>query len=86
MYDLEACKDEVRLVPDSEFEFVHLGYNPARSVKIGFELPVEVRSTLTKFLQDTTYIFAISPHEMLDIDPDTVCHSLNMDSSACFVS
>lgn len=86
MFDLDVCKDEVRLVPTHEFEVVQLEDNLARSVKIGYELSFEVKSPLIECLQGNTNIFSISPYERPNIDPAVVCHQLNIDPDARYVS
>ncbi|KAI5388674.1 hypothetical protein KIW84_074371 [Lathyrus oleraceus] len=68
-FTLDSCKDEVIPTLDDKLEFVQLGENPPRSVKIGFTLSPKVRSMLTECLQVNVGLFAISPHEMLGIDP-----------------
>lgn len=77
MYDLEAHKDEVRLIPKSEFEAFQLGNNLARSVKIGSWISFEVRSRLTECFQENSDLFSISLQEMPDIDPMVAYHQLN---------
>ncbi|KAI5445545.1 hypothetical protein KIW84_013686 [Lathyrus oleraceus] len=44
--DLDAHEDEVRSVLDGDFESVQLREDPARSVKLGTKLSLEVRATL----------------------------------------
>lgn len=70
----------------AKFKFIQLGNNHTWSVKIGFKIPLEVRHTLIECLQANTYLFAISPHEMPNIDPYMVCHQLNVHTSAYYVS
>lgn len=86
MFDLDTHEDEVRPVPDGEFESIQLDDNPSRLVKIGFRLPLEVRSTLIECLHINAYLFVISSHEMLNNDPNVACHWLNMDYNARHVS
>lgn len=50
MFGLDTREDEVRLILDGEFEFIHLDDNPAQSVKIGFRIPMGVSSTLSECL------------------------------------
>lgn len=45
-FDLDDCEDEVRPMPDGNFEFVQLKEDPTRSVKIGVDLPLKVRTIL----------------------------------------
>lgn len=85
-FDLDTHEDEVRLVLDGEFEAVQLRDNPAKLVKIGVELHLEVKAALIECLQDDTYLFDITPHYMPNIDPSVACHQLNVASDARYVS
>lgn len=60
MFDLDAQEDEVQTVPDGDFEPVQLEDNHVGSFKVGFRLPLEVRTTLIEFLQSNVHIFAIT--------------------------
>lgn len=64
IFDLDTRKDTVRLFLDNNFDNVKLVGNPTRSANIGFELYMEVRTTLIEFLQVNTYIFSIYSHDM----------------------
>ncbi|KAI5425266.1 hypothetical protein KIW84_031170 [Lathyrus oleraceus] len=63
---------------DGEFEVVRLDDNPTRSVKIGVDLPAEVKEGLVKCLRANTYLFSISSKEMPNIDLSVSCHQLNI--------
>lgn len=47
---LDSHKDEVWSMLDGDFEFVQLRENPTRLMKIGVELPLEVRTTMVECL------------------------------------
>lgn len=66
---LDSRKDEVTHTLDDELEFVQLGDNPTRSVKIESMLSPKVRSMLIEYLQANVGLFAISPQQMLGINP-----------------
>lgn len=85
-FDLDAREDVVRPVPDRDFEVIQLEEYLYRSVKIGVGLHLKVRTILIEFLQDNAKLFAITPNEILDIDPNIACHHLNVDAKARYVS
>lgn len=74
------------MVPNGNLESFYLREDLARSVKIGVDLPLEVRAALIEFLQDNADLFAITPYEIPDIDPSIMCYLLNMDAKALYVS
>lgn len=65
---------EIILTPIDEFEFVQLGDNLVRPTNIDIGLSHKVRSMLIECIQEKADVFAISPHEMYDIDPRVACH------------
>ena len=62
MFDRDAHKDEVRPIPNGEFEAIQLEDIPTRLVKIGSMLPFKVRFTLIECLGENKSLFAISLH------------------------
>lgn len=74
MFDFDAFEDGVRPIPDSDFEVILLGDNPARSVKIRYGFPFNVKYIVIECLQENAYLFAISPYEIVNIDPSMGYH------------
>lgn len=67
---------------DGDSEVIQLGDNLTKPVKIGSELPSEVKKTLIKWLMANADFFSISPYEIPDIDPIIVCLLWNVDPNA----
>lgn len=74
------------LVPNKNYEFVHLNDNLVRSVCIWANFPFVVKRWLTKFLQAYVDLFAISPYEIPDRDPDVACYQCNIDPLSWYVA
>lgn len=72
--NLYACEEEVMPTFNGKFESVQLEDNITWSVKIRFELSLEVRSMLIECLQVNIDLFVISLHEMPHIDPKVASH------------
>ncbi|MCH96277.1 hypothetical protein A2U01_0017261 [Trifolium medium] len=60
--------------------------NPAKTVKIGANLPQRVQEALIRCLKVNTDVFATTPGEMLGIDPTAACHYLNVNPDAKYVA
>lgn len=82
MFDLDAHKDKVRLVPNDDFEDIQLVDNYVRLMKIGSSFPFNVKYTLIECIEENTNLFAISPYEMPSINPTMACQQLNIDPGA----
>lgn len=67
------------MVSDEEFETIKLDDNPSWVVRIYADFPPTMRKRLFECLRANYNLFAISPDEMLSIDPSVVCHQLNVD-------
>ena len=61
-----------------ELEKVLVGSNPERFFQIGSELPPQEKSALTAFLRQYLDVFAWDPYEAPGVDPDFICHRLNV--------
>ncbi|CAL2256617.1 unnamed protein product [Prunus armeniaca] len=48
-------------------------------VKIGAQLPPQIRDNLTNFLRENAEVFAWSYEDMLGIDPEIISHRLSID-------
>ena len=53
--------------------------DPAKVLQIGSQLEPELREKLTKFLKANLDVFAWSHDDMVGIDPEVMCHHLNID-------
>ncbi|XP_030936306.1 protein NYNRIN-like [Quercus lobata] len=61
-----------------ELEKVLVGSDPERFFQIGSELPPQEKSALTAFLRQNLDVFAWDPYEAPGVDPDFICHRLNV--------
>ena len=61
-----------------ELEKVLVGSDPERFFQIGSELPPEEKSALIAFLRQNVDVFAWDPYEAPEVDPDFICHHLNV--------
>ena len=61
-----------------ELEKVLVGSDPERFFQIGSELPAQEKSALTAFLRQNLDMFAWDPYEAPGVDPDFICHRLNV--------
>ncbi|XP_030923081.1 uncharacterized protein LOC115949959 [Quercus lobata] len=61
-----------------ELEKVLVGSDPERFFQIGSELPPQEKSSLTAFLRQNLDVFAWNPYEAPGVDPDFICHRLNV--------
>lgn len=52
--------------------------HPDRIVKIGAQLPPQIRDDLTNFLLENAQVFAWSYEDMLGIDPEIISHHLSI--------
>ena len=72
--------DEQRTTPVEELIEVPIDdYQPERQVKVGSGLGVEARNTLVEVLKRNRDVFAWTHDDMVGIDPDVMCHRLNID-------
>ncbi|CAL9019108.1 unnamed protein product [Prunus brigantina] len=53
--------------------------HPDRIVKIGAQLPPQIRDDLTNFLRENTEVFAWSYEDMLGMDPEIISNRLSID-------
>ncbi|GAU51110.1 hypothetical protein TSUD_411870 [Trifolium subterraneum] len=80
-----ASKENLRPIPDGDFELIPLGEDPSRNLKIGKDVPDLARKQLVACLKDNADLFAWSASEMPGLDPDIACHQLTVDESASVV-
>ncbi|KAI5343721.1 hypothetical protein L3X38_011597 [Prunus dulcis] len=67
-------------IPGEDLEEVQIdGNHPDRIVKIGAQLPPQIRDDLTNFLLENAKVFAWSYEDMPGIDPKIISHCLSID-------
>ncbi|GAU32556.1 hypothetical protein TSUD_218140 [Trifolium subterraneum] len=80
-----ASKENLRPIPDGDFELIPLGKDPSRNLKIGKDVPDLARKQLVACLKDNADLFAWSASEMSGLDPNIACHQLTVDEVASAV-
>jgi len=55
---------------------------PGRRIKIGSQLPEELKEELVMFLRSNSDVFAWNHEDMPGIDPSIIVHRLNVDPSS----
>lgn len=55
--------------------------NSKKKVRVGSQLPLELKETLVAFLQCNEDVFACSQEDMLGVDLSMIVHRLNVDPS-----
>ena len=68
----EKCKD---------LENVFAGNDPEKFFQIDSQLPSQEREELTEFLRENVDVFAWSAYEASRVDPNFICHHLNVNPS-----
>ena len=69
------CEDLVRIT---------VGDDPERFFQIGSQLPQQEKEKLVEFLKQNIDVFAWNAYEALGVDPEFICHHLNVNpSKAC---
>ena len=59
-------------------EKVLVGSDPEIFFQVDSELPPQEKETLIDFLRQNTNMFAWDAYEALGVDPDFICHHLNV--------
>ena len=67
-----SCKDLERVVIDNDSE---------KFFQVGVQLPPQEKQELIEFLRKNVDVFAWDTYEFLGIDPDFICHHLNVNPS-----
>ncbi|GAU44271.1 hypothetical protein TSUD_133170 [Trifolium subterraneum] len=80
-----ASRENLRPIPDGDFELITLGEDPSRNLKIGKDVPDLARKQLVACLKDNADLFAWSASEMPGLDPNIACHQLTIDEAASVV-
>ncbi|XP_030970621.1 uncharacterized protein LOC115991003 [Quercus lobata] len=70
--------DEVKC---EDLERVIVADNPERFFQVGAKLPLQEKERLLEFLRTNVDVFAWSPYEAPGVDPNFICHRLNVNPS-----
>ena len=70
--DEAKCEDLVRIT---------VGDDPERFFQIGSQLPQQEKEKLVEFLKQNIDVFAWNAYEALGVDPEFICHHLNVNPS-----
>lgn len=65
-----------------ELEKVVIGEDIDRYFQVGVQLPMEDKRQLINFLKDNLNVFSWSAYEALEVDPEFICHHLNVNPKA----
>ena len=63
------CEDLVKIT---------IGNNPEKFFQVGSQLPHQEREELVEFLKQNIDVFAWNTYEAPGVDPDFICHHLNV--------
>ncbi|XP_074337040.1 uncharacterized protein LOC141674218 [Apium graveolens] len=66
-----AAKDTIPILVDPN--------DPSKVLRIGSNLSLDLREDLARFLRENLDVFAWSHSDMIGIDPNVMCHRLNLD-------
>ena len=72
---LDGPADEVKC---ENLERVIVADDPERFFQVGVKLPLQEKERLLEFLRANVDMFAWSPYEAPSIDPNFICHRLNV--------
>ena len=64
-----------------DLEKVSVGIDPEKLFQVGSELPPQEKEELIDFLRENEDVFAWDAYEALGVDPDFICHHLNINPS-----
>ena len=75
MLSIDGTSEEVEC---EDLVKVTIGDDPERFFQIGSQLPQQERKELIKFLRQNINVFAWSTYEAPKVDPEFICHHLNV--------
>ena len=75
---LNALADEAKC---EDLERVIVVNDPEKFFQVGAKLPSQEKEQLVKFLKKNIDVFAWSPYKAPSIDPNFICHHLNVNPS-----
>ena len=64
-----------------DLERVIVADDPEKFFQVGAKLPLQEKEGLLEFLKANVDVFAWSPYEALGVDPNFICHRLNVNPS-----
>ena len=67
--DEVKCEDLVKII---------IGDDPEKFFQVGSQLPQQEREELIEFLKQNIDVFAWNTYEALGVDPEFICHHLNI--------
>ena len=67
--DEAKCEDLVKIT---------IGDDPEKFFQIGSQLPQQEKEKLVEFLKQNIDVFAWNAYEALGVDPEFICHHLNV--------
>ena len=67
--DEEKCEDLVKIT---------IGDDPKKFFQVGSQIPQQEREELVEFFKRNIDVFAWNTYEALGVDPDFICHHLNV--------
>ena len=59
-----------------------IGQDEKKYIQVGSQLPPLEKAALVKFLEDNIDVFAWSTYDVLRVDPEFICHWLNVNLGA----
>ena len=72
MAEEASCEDLERVVIDNDAK---------KFFQVGVQLPPQEKQELVEFLRKNVDVFAWNAYEALGVDPDFICHHLNVNPS-----
>ena len=75
MLPIGGTSDEVKC---EDLVKITIGDNPEKFFQVGSQLPQQEREELVKFLKRNIDVFAWNTYEAPGVDPDFICHNLNV--------
>ena len=75
---LNALTDEAKC---EDLERVIVADDPEKFFQVWAKLLLREKEQLVKFLRENIDVFAWSPYKALGIDPNSICHQLNVNPS-----
>ena len=79
-FDPREIDDEVKTGPVQDLEELSIDES-SKTLKIGVKLQEPVRAEMIAFLRSNLDIFAWQHSDMVGIDPNVICHRLNIDTT-----
>ena len=75
MIPIGGTSDEVKC---EDLVKITIGHDPEKFFQVGSQLPQQKREELVEFLKQNIDVFASNAYEAPVVDPDFICHHLNV--------